>query len=108
MRDAKRRIPQVGRENLRENLRFAGCHPDCPVTVSSPNPRFIYALFEGNGRQLLIMLNDTDSEVSETVSAKGLSSVGKDIFSGAAYDFSSGSCRVVLPPRESAFVLFAK
>ena len=56
----------------------------------------------------LIMLNDTDSEVSETVSAKGLSAVGKDIFSGAAYDFSSGSCRVVLPPRESAFVLFAE
>ena len=55
---------------------------------------------------LLIMLNDTDAEVSETVSVKGLSSAGKDIFSGAAYDFSSGSCRVVLPPRESAFVLF--
>ena len=89
-------------------MRFAGCHPDCPVTVSSPNPRFIYALFEGNGRRLLIMLNDTDSEVSEVVSVRGLSSAGRDIFSGAAYDFSSGSCRVVLPPRESAFVLFAK
>ena len=87
-------------------LHRAYYHPDCPVAVSSPNPRFIYALFEGNGRRLLIMLNDTDSEVSETVSVKGLSSVGKDIFSGAAYDFSSGSCRVVLPPRESAFVLF--
>ena len=37
---------------------------------------------------------------------KGASSVGRDIFSGKEYDFTSGSCRVALPPRESAFVLF--
>ena len=81
-------------------------HADCPVSVSAPDPRFIYAIFEGNGRRLLILLNDTDREISETVSVKGLSAKGRDIFSAAERDFTSGSCVFALPPRESAFVLF--
>ncbi len=78
----------------------------CPVSVSSPNPRFLYALFSGNGRRLLMLLNDTDAEVSETVSVKGLASSGKDIFNGRTFDFSSGRCDVRLPPRESLCILF--
>ena len=81
-------------------------HADCPVSVDKPDSRFIYACFEGNGRRFVILLNDTDGEVAKTVFVKGASSVGRDIFSGKEYDFASGSCRVVLPPRESAFVLF--
>lgn len=81
-------------------------HQDCPVSVSSPDPRFIYALFEGAGKRLLILLNDTDREMVETVSVKGLSARGRDIFSSAERDFTSGSCGFTLPPRESAFVLF--
>lgn len=83
-------------------------NPDCPVSVSAPNPRFLYALFAGNGRRLLMLLNDTDDEVVETVSVKGLAQSGKDIFNGQAFDFSAGRCEVRLPPRESLCILFAK
>lgn len=81
-------------------------HADCPVSVAEPEPRFIYAQFAGNGRRLVILLNDTDEEKSKTVSVQGESSVGRDIFNSRAYDFTSGRCRVTLPPRESAFILF--
>lgn len=81
-------------------------HADCPVSVSDPNPRFIYACFSGNGQRLLVLLNDTDEEMTEVVSVKGVSSQGTDIFNGKDYDFSSGYCTIVLPPRESLFVLW--
>lgn len=89
---------------------------DLPVTISakrdgsvrvfSPNPRFLYALFSGKGRRLLMLLNDTDEEVMETVSVKRLASSGKDIFNGRMFDFTSGRCDVRLPPRESLCILF--
>jgi hypothetical protein len=81
-------------------------HAHCPVSVSQRDPRFIYAQFSGNGKRLVILLNDTDNEVSNDVKIKGVSSVGKDIFSSKEYDFTSGACRVTLPPRESAFILW--
>ena len=81
-------------------------HPDCPISVSEPAPRFIYAQFTGDGKRLLIMLNDTDSDVEKVVTVKGLSAVGTDIFNKKKYDFSSGSCKVSLAGRESAFILF--
>ena len=80
---------------------------DCPVTVSTPSERFLYALYEGEGeRKLLILLNDTDDEVSQTISVKGLKAIGKDIFSDEQFDFRTGACTFTLPPRESRFILF--
>ena len=80
---------------------------DCPVTVSNPSERFLYALYEGDGeRKMLILLNDTDDEVSQTVSVAGLKAKGEDIFSKEQFDFTTGKCTFTLPPRESRFVLF--
>ena len=80
---------------------------DCPVTVSTPSERFLYALYEGEGeRKLLILLNDTDGDVSQTISVKGLKAIGKDIFSDEQFDFRTGACTFTLPPRESRFILF--
>ena len=81
-------------------------HPDCPVSVSAPDPRFIYALFAGNGRKLLVFLNDTDREIKETVSVKGLSGTGREIMRKTTYDFSSGACDLTFGPREALFILF--
>ena len=55
---------------------------------------------------MLILLNDTDDEVSQTVSVTGLKAKGQDIFSKEQFDFTTGKCTFVLPPRESRFVLF--
>ncbi len=81
-------------------------HPGCPVTVSDPERLFLYAWFSGKGRTLVILLNDTDVTKTKTVSVKGLSGIGKDIFKGDTLDLSSGGAQVVLPPRESRFYLF--
>ena len=81
---------------------------DCPVTVSNPSERFLYALYEGEGgRKMLILLNDTDADVAQTVSVAGLDATGTDIFSGAKFEFRQGSCDIMMPPRESVFILFA-
>ena len=90
-----------------ERKHYAYYKADGPVNVSSPHPRFIWALFEGNGRKFLITLNDTDSDLTETISIKGVDSPGVDIFSKKSYDFTPGSCTVTLPPRESLFVLWS-
>ena len=81
-------------------------HGHCPVSVSRRDPRFIYAQFSGNGKRLVILLNDTDDETVQDVKIKDFSGTGSDIFNRKRYDFTDGSCRVALPPRESAFILF--
>ena len=83
-------------------------HADCPISVVEGNARFIYAYFEGNGQRLVILLNDTDDEVTKTISIKGVSAVGHDIFNSSKYDFKSGTSCVTLGPRESAFILFTE
>ena len=90
----------------RDRTHSAYYKADCPISVSEPNPRFLYAIYSGNGKKMLILLNDTDQDVKKTVSVKGLSGKGKDIFGNGTYDFASGSCLFELPPRESRFVLF--
>lgn len=95
-------VAKFGRER-----RFSAYYTEgCPVTVSAPNGRFLYALYEGNGKKLLILLNDTDKTVVETVSVEKLDKTGADIFGHGKFDFTSGSCTVELPPRESRFILF--
>ena len=90
----------------RDRTHTAYYKADCPISVSEPEPRFLYAIYSGNGKKMLILLNDTDKDVKKTVSVKGLSGKGKDIFGNGTYDFASGSCVFELPPRESRFVLF--
>ena len=83
-------------------------HPDCPVEVAEPERLFLYSWFSGEGRTFVILLNDTDETKTKTVSVKGLSGVGKDIFKGGTLDLSSGRATVTLPPRESRFYLFGE
>ncbi len=90
----------------RDRTHSAYYKADCPISVSEPHPRFLYAIYSGNGKSMLILLNDTDQDVKKTVSVKGLSGKGKDIFDNGTYDFADGSCVFELPPRESRFVLF--
>lgn len=80
---------------------------DCPISASPSRPRFLYALYEGDGgRKLMILLNDSDTPVEETVSAKGVSGKGEDAFGHGEFDFSAGACKIRLPPRESLFLRF--
>jgi len=86
-------------------------HADCPIKAEPASPRFLYAVHHGNGKALLILLNDTDAAVTKTVrfdpTSVGLStSVGKELFTDTAFDFSAGAVPVALPPRESLFVEF--
>lgn len=76
------------------------------VSVSNPHPRFIWAWFADGGKGVLVLLNDTDGEVEETVTVKGLSAKGREILDGKAYDFTTGSCRIVFGPRCAKFIAF--
>ncbi len=83
-------------------------HPDCPVSVSEPERLFLYAIFQGRGKALLVLLNDTDDTKTKTISVRGLSGVGRDLFKGGELDLSAGSAKLTLPPRESRFYLFGE
>ena len=78
------------------------------VSLSAPGPRFLWAWFTGNGKGLLILLNDTDQEVVQTVSVKGLSAKGREILDKTPYDFSTGSCRIGFSPRGAKFIAFER
>ena len=99
---AEKCISQLGKERKFR----AYYHPDCPVTVSCPGRLFLYAWFNGNGKTIVILLNDTDGTVIQNVSVKGLFGIGKDIYNASILDLSSGKALVTLPPRESRFYLF--
>lgn len=81
-------------------------HPRCPISVSAPDPRFLYCIYGGNRKRLVILLNDTDRTVTETVTVKGLSTKGREILRGTEYDFTSGACEIAFGPREALFILF--
>ena len=76
------------------------------VTVSNPSPRFLWAWFADGDEAVLVMLNDTDSDATHTVTVKGLSAKGREMLDGKAFDFSSGSCTVRFAPRTARFVSF--
>ena len=75
-----------------------------PVKVSRPGPRFLWSWHRNDKEGVLILLNDTDKTVEETVSVEGVRSVGKEILDGGTFDFSSGACAVTLPPRDARFI----
>ena len=77
-----------------------------PVTLSAPGPRQLWAWFSAGKKGVLVLLNDTDEPVRQTVSVDGLSSVGTELLDGDGYDFSSGSCAVDLGPRGAKFIAF--
>lgn len=76
------------------------------VSVSKPDPRFLWAWFADANEAVLVLLNDTDAEVKETVSVKGLSAKGKEMLDGTSFDFSSGSCELTFGPRAAKFISF--
>ena len=53
-----------------------------------------------------MLLNDTDTDMEETVSVKGLSAKGREILDKTPYDFSTGSCRIGFGPRGAKFIAF--
>ena len=77
-----------------------------PVTLSAPGPRQLWAWFSAGKKGVLVLLNDTDEPVRQTVSVKGLSSVGTELLDGDRYDFSPGSCTIDLGPRGAKFIAF--
>lgn len=86
-------------------------HADCPVAAEPASPRFLYAVHYGDGKGLLVLLNDTDETVTKTVrfdpKALGVSSAaGTELFTGERFDFTGGAVSVTLPPRESRFIGF--
>ena len=90
----------------KDRIHRAYYHPDCPISVSAPDPRFIYAAFRGNGKTMVILLNDTDREIKETVSVKGVSGTGREILRKTAFDFATGACDLTFGPREALFIAF--
>ena len=76
------------------------------VSVSKPDPRFLWAWFADANEAVLVLLNDTDAEVKETVSVKGLSAKGKEMLDGTQFDFADGSCELTFGPRAAKFISF--
>ena len=76
------------------------------VTLSSPGARQLWAWFAKGREGVLVLLNDTDASVRQTVSVVGVRTKGREILSGRTYDFSSGDCVFDLGPREACFVAF--
>jgi hypothetical protein len=77
------------------------------VSVSKPHARFLWAWFADDKESVLVLLNDTDSEMTQTVSVEGLSKKGRDILEGTSFDFSSGKCTVTFAPRAAFFISFS-
>lgn len=90
-------------EDRRHSAYYTGT---CPVRVDRPEDRFLYALYEGNGRKLLVLVNDTDRAVEKRVSIDGYSGAGEDIFLKERVDLSEDGATFSLGPRESRFVYF--
>ncbi len=86
-------------------------HADAPLKAPEADPRFLWAAFSGHGKGLLVLLNDTDNEVTRTL-VGGLrmfgfpSDEGRDIFSGEKFRFENSRIVATLPPRESRFIRF--
>ena len=93
---------------IRKNGTYSAYHLEgAPaVSVSQPGPRFLWAWFADGKDAVLVLLNDTDSEVTQTVTVKDLSARGRDILDGTPFDFSSGSCTVKFGPRQAYFISF--
>ena len=86
-------------------------HADAPLKALDGDPRFLWAVFAGRGKGLLIVLNDTDATVTRTLEGDLLSfgfptKSGCDVFSGERFEFADSRLVATLPPRESRFILF--
>ena len=79
---------------------------ESPVTLSAPDPRQLWAYYANDRESVLIVLNDTDAEVEQTVTVKGLSAKGTELLDQTPFDFTSGSCTLKLGPRGAKFIRF--
>ena len=77
-----------------------------PVRLSNPGPRQLWSWTAGDGSGVLVLLNDTDADVRQTVSIAGVVAKGREVIDGTEFDFSSGSCTFDLPARTARFVKF--
>ena len=85
--------------------------PGCPVSVDVPDRLFLYAVYTGGGKAVMVLLNDTDAEVSKRIfaspAALGVAnSEGREIFGRGKFSLADGSFGVTLGPRESLFIEF--
>ncbi|MBR7103933.1 MAG: hypothetical protein IKC65_03235 [Lentisphaeria bacterium] len=83
------------------------------IRAEKEHPRFIYSAYSGNGKALVIALNDTDQPMKNAllIDSRKLSlpsAKGKEVFSGKEFSVSNGRIVFELPPRESRFILFEK
>ena len=53
---------------------------------------------------MLVLLNDTDAAVRQSVSIAGVALKGREVVDGTEFDFTSGSCTFDLPARTARFV----
>lgn len=100
-------VDQLLSAKMGSRRKFSAYYTDlCPVSVSSPNDRFLYAIYEGDDCKLLIILNDTDKTMSERIVVAGLCAEGRDVFSDEKFSFGPNGCAVSLSARESRFIFF--
>ena len=80
---------------------------ELPVSVSRPMDRFLWSWHRNDHEGVLILLNDTDETVTETVSVTGLSAQGTELLDGGKFDFTKGTCTITFPPRDARFIRFS-
>lgn len=90
---------------------YAYWDPECGIRAVDPHPRFLYSAYTGNGKLLIIVLNDTDRTVQKTleIEPKQLelpAEHGVDVFNQQQYRIQNNRLSFELSPRESRFVLF--
>jgi len=79
---------------------------DGSVALSKPGPRQLWAYYHAEDAGVLIVLNDTDETIDQTVTVKGLAVPGKDILDETDYAFTNGAQAFRLGPREARFIRF--
>ena len=79
------------------------------VALSVRSPRILWAVYSGSGdAALLILLNDTDGDIVESVSLGRTRGVGREVLDGTLYDFTSGVGLVAVPARDAKFIKIAR
>ncbi len=77
-----------------------------PVRFSEPGSHQLWAYYTNGQASYLIVLNDTDSPVSQRVTVDGLRTKGRELIDKDEYDFTSGSCDIELGTRGAKFIGF--
>lgn len=103
---------EVGRSTQKIEAHFTALGPDATFdsyyTEAKPvrAEGVLWSLHRGNGKAVLVLLNDTNETRTSSVSVKGFSGKGSDAYTAEPYDFTSGVCPLEFGPRESRIIVF--